>query len=317
MYFGLHLGVRGPAAQPDSLRIIAEEAELLGFTHLGISDHIVIANKVNSPYPYTKTGKWFAEDNGECLEQLTTLSFIAAATSNIRLLTSVMVLPHRPPILTAKMLNTIDVLSKGRLTVGLGVGWMEEEIALLSGPDFKKRGAAANEYIEAFKILWTDDTPIYNGNHVSFSNMKFFPKPTQAPHPPLWVGGEARLARERAGRLGDGWYPVGNNPNALFDTPERYANGLKDVHEAAIASDRKPANIACGIYIIWYNLGQTQHNSLGNRRSFTGSAQDILRDISAYEKIGLQHLVIGGESDNLDACLQRMRVFNKEIMHYV
>ena len=137
MDFGLHLGVRGPAAQPDSLRIIAEEAELLGFTHLGLSDHIVIANKVNSPYPYTKTGKWFAEDNGECLEQLTTLSFIAASTSHIRLLTSVMVLPHRPPILTAKMLNTIDVLSKGRLTVGLGVGWLEEEIALLNGPDFK------------------------------------------------------------------------------------------------------------------------------------------------------------------------------------
>ena len=147
--------------------------------------------------------------------------------------------------------------------------------------------------------------------------MKFFPKPIQAPHPPLWVGGEARLARERAGRLGDGWYPVGNNPNALFDTPERYANGLKDVHETAIASDRNPAKIACGIYIIWYNLGQTEHDSLGKRRSFTGSAQDILRDIAAYEKIGLQHLVIGGESDNLDACLQRMRVFNKEIMHYV
>ena len=88
MDFGLHLGVRGPAAQPDSLRIIAEEAELLGFTHLGLSDHIVIANMVNSPYPYTKTGKWFAEDNGECLEQLTTLSFIAASTSHIRLLTS-------------------------------------------------------------------------------------------------------------------------------------------------------------------------------------------------------------------------------------
>jgi len=85
----------------------------------------------------------------------------------------------------------------------------------------------------------------------------------------------------------------------------------------AISNNRNPAEIACGIYIIWYNLGQKQHNSLGNRRSFTGSAQDILRDISAYEKIGLKHLVIGGESDNLEACLQRMRVFNKEIMHYV
>ena len=113
-----------------------ELAEELGFSYLGFSDHVVIAEDVNSLYPYTKSGRWFAEDTGECLEQLSTLSFVAASTSVIRLLTSVMVIPHRPPILTAKMTKTIDVLSKGRLTVGVGVGWMEEEIQLLNGPAF-------------------------------------------------------------------------------------------------------------------------------------------------------------------------------------
>lgn len=317
MKFGLHLGIRGPAAKPDSLKIIAQEAELLGFTHLGLSDHIVIADNINSPYPYTKSGRWFAEDNGECLEQLTTLSFIAAATTSIRLLTSVMVLPHRPPILTAKMLKTIDVLSKGRLTVGLGVGWMEEEIALLDGPDFKKRGKAANEYIEAFKSLWIDESPRYEGDHINFSNIKFFPKPTQKPHPPLWVGGEAKLARQRAGRLGNGWYPVGNNPKTPFDTPKRYSKALKEVEKAAIANNRNPAEIARGIYIIWYNLGNPDKTENGDRRTFTGSASEILTDIIAYEKEGLQHLVIGGESHDLQACLERMRLFNKEIMRYI
>ena len=166
MKFGIDLGIRGPVAQPDSLKTIALEAEELGFGYLGFSDHVVIAENVNSPYPYTASGRWFAEDTGECLEQLTTLSYVAAATNNIRLLTSVMVIPHRPPILTAKMIKTIDVLSKGRITVGVGVGWMEEEIQLLNAPPFKERGRASDEYIQAFKNLWTETSPSFEGAHV-------------------------------------------------------------------------------------------------------------------------------------------------------
>ena len=317
MKFGLHLGVRGPAAEPDSLKIISSEAEDLGFTHLGFSDHVVIANDVNSPYPYTKSGRWFAEDSGECLEQITTLSFVAAATSVLRLLTSVMVLPHRPAVLTAKMLNTVDVLSKGRLTVGLGVGWMAEEIALLSGPNFEDRGPASDEYIDSFKELWTQDDPKFDGEHVNFSDLKFFPKPVQKPYPPLWIGGEAKLARQRAGRIGDGWYPVGNNPRAPFDTPNRYASGLKDVDDAAKANGRNPSDVTRGLLAIWYNLGKPDQTNEGSRRSFTGTSKEILQDVEEYQKTGLEHLIIGGESSNIQACLQRMRDFKKEIIDNV
>lgn len=317
MQFGLHLGIRGPAADPDSLRIIAAEAEALGFAYLGFSDHVVIADQVDSPYPYTKSGRWFAEDSGECLEQVTTLSFVAAVTSRIRLLTSVMVLPHRPPVLAAKMLNTIDVLSKGRLTVGLGVGWMAEEIALLDGPPFASRGAAADEYIQAFRILWTEDNPSFHGEHVQFDGLKFHPKSPQSPHPPLWVGGEAKPGRRRAGRLGDGWYPVGNNPRSPFDTPKRYAAGLGDVFAAAEAVGRDPSDIARSLYVIWYKLGEAETTPEGTRRSFTGTADDILGDISAYRDVGLQHLVIGGESGDLEQCLDRMRRFESDIMQRV
>ncbi|MDA0340490.1 MAG: TIGR03619 family F420-dependent LLM class oxidoreductase [Proteobacteria bacterium] len=311
MQFGLHLGIRGPAADPDSLRIIAAEAEALGFAHLGFSDHVVIAEQVDSPYPYTKSGRWFAEDSGECLEQVTTLGFVAAATRSIRLLTSVMVLPHRPPVLTAKMLNTVDVLSKGRLTVGLGVGWMAEEIALLGGPAFADRGKAADEYIQAFRVLWTEEHPRFHGAHVQFEGLKFFPKPVQSPHPPLWVGGEAKAARRRAGRLGDGWYPVGNNPKAPFDTAERYAAGLADV------AGRDPSDIARGLFVIWYKLGEAEKTPDGDRRSFTGPADAILEDIDAYRQTGLEHLVIGGESGNLEQCLDRMRRFESDVMRRV
>ena len=317
MKFGLHLGIRGPVAHPDSLKTIALEAEELGFSYLGFSDHVVIAENVNSPYPYTASGRWFAEDTGECLEQLTTLSYVAAATKNIRLLTSVMVIPHRPPVLTAKMIKTIDVLSKGRITVGVGVGWMEEEIQLLNGPPFKERGPASDEYIGAFKNLWTETSPSFEGAHVKYSGLKFFPKPVQNPYPPLWIGGEARLARQRAGKLGDGWYPVGNNPKAPFDTPERYGQGLREVHESAKLSGRSASEITAGLLAIWYKLGTSDETNMGTRRAFTGNSQEIIKDIEEYRKMGLQCLIIGGENTNLEACLKRMREFKTEIIDHL
>ena len=313
MRFGVHLGVRGPAADPDGLRAIAAEAEALGFAHLGLSDHVALPAAAESTYPYTASGRWFAQDTGECLEQLTTLGFAAAATERIRLLTSVMVLPHRPPVLAAKMLATLDVLSKGRLTVGVGVGWMAEEIALLGGPPFAARGRASDEYIAAFRALWTGDPPAVEGAHVRFRDVRFAPRPVQKPHPPIWVGGEAPAARRRAGRLGDGWYPVANNPAAPFDTPERYAAGLAEARAAAEAAGRDPGALDAGLYAIGYALGAAERGPDGARRRFTGPADAIAGDIAAYREAGLRHLVIGGESRDLGRCLDRMRAFAAEV----
>ena len=182
MKFGLHIGTRGAALDPDALLTIARKTEELGFEHLGLSDHLVIANKVVSPYPYTKSRVWFAQDSGDCLDQLTALSFIAAGTDTVGLLTSVLVIPHRPPMLTAKMLATVDILSRGRVTVGIGAGWMEEEISLLGAPTFKHRGKLVDETLAAMKRLWIDADPIFKGEYVSFSELKFEPKPVQKPH---------------------------------------------------------------------------------------------------------------------------------------
>ncbi len=147
MDFGLHLGTRGAAAQPDGLRALARKADELGFAYLGLSDHIIIAHSIDSKYPYSDDGNWPGVDSGDCLDQLTCLTYAAAVTEKIRLLTSVMVIPHRPVIQTAKQLATADLLSNGRVVVGVGVGWMREELALLSAPPFERRGAASNEYI--------------------------------------------------------------------------------------------------------------------------------------------------------------------------
>ncbi|MSO75776.1 MAG: TIGR03619 family F420-dependent LLM class oxidoreductase [Alphaproteobacteria bacterium] len=314
MKFGLHLGMRGPAAAPDSLIAIATLAEALGFEHLGFSDHVVIATEVASVYPYTKTGRWFAADTGTCLEQVTVMSFVAAATRRIRLLNSVMVLPHRPVMLAAKMLTTVDVLSKGRLTVGVGVGWMAEELVLLGAPAFARRGRASDEYIRAFRELWTAERPRFTGEFVNFDGVMFEPKPVQRPHPPIWVGGESAVARRRAARLGDGWYPLTNNPAAPYDTPDLFAAGVTDMRRAAEAAGRDPAGIEIALFAMGCRIGAPGEGRDGGRLAFTGSAQAIVDDIGAYARRGVRQLVIGFENNELQATLDRLDQFAEAVM---
>jgi probable F420-dependent oxidoreductase len=314
MKFGLHFGSRGTAGEPDSLKAIARSAEALGYEHFGMSDHVIVATNVDSAYPYSETGKFFAQDTGVSLETITALSFVASATKRIRLLTSVLVLPHRQPVLAAKMLATLDVLSKGRLTTGVGIGWMAEEIALLGGPAFRDRAPASEEYIEAFRELWTAPAPAKHGKHVDFEDLLFAPKGAQSPHPPIWVGGEVEGALRRAGRLGDGWYPVAANPRIPLDTPELYAAALGQVRAAAEQAGRDPDAIDAAMLAIKCRLGPEQEGRDGQRMAFTGSAQAIIDDIAGFEEIGLQHFLIGGDGSDLPGTIERLEEFAGEVM---
>ena len=134
MEFGFGMPTRGAVATPESLATLAKQGENLGFGIISVSDHVIIPKAIASTYPYNESGSFVSSPSGECMEQLPLLTFLAAVTSTARLLTSVMVVPHRPPVLTAKILATIDVLSKGRLIVGCGVGWMREEFEAIGAP---------------------------------------------------------------------------------------------------------------------------------------------------------------------------------------
>lgn len=123
MRYGIHTFTRGVTADPADLGHVAQACERLGFDYFGVNDHVVISDRIDSTYPYTEDGSWAGASDTDCLDVLSAPAFLAGVTSRIRLLTSVMVVPHRPPVLTAKMLATIDVLSRGRLSVGVGVGW--------------------------------------------------------------------------------------------------------------------------------------------------------------------------------------------------
>ena len=122
--------------------------------------------------------------------------------------------------MAAKQLATLDVLSKGRVVVGIGVGWMREEFAALGLPPFAERGAVTDEYLQIFKELWTSQNPSFQGQYCQFDDLDFLPKPVQQPHPPIWVGGESRRALQRTARYANGWYPIAANPQFPMATPE-------------------------------------------------------------------------------------------------
>jgi probable F420-dependent oxidoreductase len=311
MRYGFTLPGRGPLAAPDNLATIAKRGEELGYHLLLFGDHIVVPRHIASPYPYTETGEFPGSASGEAMEQLTVLAFLAGQTRTIRLVTSVIIVPHRNPLVAAKALATLDVLSKGRLVVGVGVGWMREEFEALGLPPFDERGAVTDEYIRAFKELWTSDDPSFEGKYCRFSNIAFLPKPVQRPHPPIWVGGESRRALRRAAELGNGWYPISSNPQFPLGEPEQLTASLQRLAAYAKEAARDPAEIDVVYRTPDYQLtknGKGAIPSTGARRPFVGSADEIAADIRRYEAMGVGSLVLDFArlSRNPDEMLQHM-----------
>jgi probable F420-dependent oxidoreductase len=191
--FGLH---RGGSADPDTLIRRARRAEDVGFESFWVGDHIALP-AVPAPG---------GDPPGQPrLEAVVALAYMAAVTSRVRLAVGVLVLPQRQPVLLAKQLATIDVLSKGRLIVGIGVGYLEPELRAL-GASLADRGARTDEYLAAMRTLWDEPAPSFAGRFVSFSDVIARPRPVQRPHPPIVIGGHSPAAYRRAIKAGNGWH---------------------------------------------------------------------------------------------------------------
>ena len=309
MKYGFTLPGRGPLAAPERLGIIARKGEELGFDALLTGDHILVPRHIASPYPYTESGEFPGSPSGESMEQITLLSYIAGQTSRIRLVTSVLIVPHRNPLIAAKSLATLDVLSGGRLVVGVGVGWMREEFQALGLPPFEERGAVTDEYIRAFKVLWTEDNPSFDGKYISFDDISFLPKPVQKPHPPIWVGGESRPALRRTAELANGWYPLGSNPTFPMGTPEQLKGGLERLAEYAQRFGRDPSEIEIIYRTHQFELKKEPAGT--DRPPFVGDADQIAGDIRRYQDMGVTSMVWDflRQTDELDVILGRMEDF--------
>jgi probable F420-dependent oxidoreductase len=305
MRYGFYLPTRGQTASPEALETLVTRAEEWGFSSVMIADHIVFPVTIKSKYPYTVSGAFPGQ--GDALEQLSLMAFVAGKTRSLRLISSVMILPYRNPVVTAKMLATIDVLSRGRVTVGVGVGWLREEFEALGAPDFDRRGAVSDEYLRIFKALWTQDPASYHGPFYRFDSVRCLPHPVQKPHPPIWVGGHSKAALRRVARLGDGWHPVGANPAVPLRPPELRAL-LDELRRLTEAERRDFSTLTISYKAPIYDSGQGVDGGT-ERRPFSGSQQAIADDIGTFAGLGVSELIFDFRSESLPESLDRMARF--------
>jgi probable F420-dependent oxidoreductase len=303
MRYGFYLPTRGACAEPDALEALLARGEALGFTSVMIADHVVFPTEIRSRYPYTLSGDF--PGGGDALEQLALMAFVAGRTRALRICSSVMILPYRNPVLTAKMLATIDVVSRGRVTVGVGVGWLREEFEALGAPDFDRRGAVGDEYLRIFKALWTGSPASFEGRFYRFRALRCLPQPVQKPHPPIWIGGHSEAALRRVARLGDGWHPVGANP-AVPLRPSDLRAALDRLARLTERESRDPSRLTISFKAPVYDPGATTG---GERRPFSGTTGQLLDDIDAYGRVGVSELIVDFRSERLTESLERMEGF--------
>lgn len=295
------------------IRIITE-GERLGFDYTTISDHIVSPRTVTAKYPYNAAGKLSAVAAGPRHEQLTAIAFFAAKTKKLRFVTSVLVVPYRQPVLTAKIISTIDILSGGRITVGVGTGWMKDEFELVGAPDFSKRGRVTDEYLAAFKSLWTEENPEFKGDYVRFSDLAFEPKPMQKPHPPLWIGGLSDPAIRRTARFGDAWYPVPNDQAVPLDSIPRIRAGLAKLRSFTEAAGRPGDSVGVAMRVHQYGEQLAPQASDGERQVFSGSFAAIVDDLGRLGELGMTSVDFRFTADTPDKVLLAMDTFQQNVI---
>ena len=213
MKVGLAFANTGPFAEADGLVSLATAAEGAGIESLWTVEHVIWPSDYESQYPYSPTGKMPGDKTSAIPDPLVWLSFVAAHTTDLVLGTGIVILPERNPVVFAKEVATLAALSKGRLQLGIGVGWLEEEFDALGIP-WAKRGARTDEYVHAMRELWAGDDATFSGEFVDFENVSSNPKPPGGTVP-FVIGGHSAAAAKRAGRLGDGFFPGKGSPDEL------------------------------------------------------------------------------------------------------
>lgn len=225
MKFGVTGVNAGRRTKPENAALLAKLAEQAGFESLWAVEHVVVPSGYGSRYPYSDDGKMPGRDDLAIADPLVWLTYAAAVTERVNLATGILILPQRNPVLLAKECATLDVLSRGRLLLGVGVGWLAEEFAALGIP-FEDRGPRTDEYIESLRVIWREDEPTFIGRFTSFERARSYPKPARDAIP-IIIGGHSDAAARRAGRIGDGFFPWGlsvEHLTRLIEIMRRAAN---------------------------------------------------------------------------------------------
>lgn len=270
MHFGVVLPHFRESASPEAISEVAIAAEQLGYDSVWVMDHVVVPD-VPEAQQFTPL----------VYDPFLTLAYVAAQTTRIRLGTSVLIVPYRSPLLQAKLISTLDALCHGRLTVGVGVGWLPQEFEALNVP-FRQRGALMDEYLEAMRDLWTSDGPTsFNGPTVRFENVSCEPKPFQRPYPPLWIGGGSEASLRRVAKFGSDWHPSSRHSETIVDK-------AKSLRHLAAAEGREPPGI---------KMRTTLHLTSESKESakqghLIGTLENIRESIRSFATRGVDGFVL-------------------------
>ena len=303
----------GPLATRENIRRLGSLVDRLGYDTIWISDHVIIPRQISSRYPYNADGAFGTAPDQPYYEPTAVIGFLAGATERARIGTSVLVLPYRNPLLLAKTVASLDDLSGGRVTLGVGVGWMREEFALLGLPDdyFTQRGAVGDEWIHILRLLWTEENPSFEGRFHRFGNLGALPKPVQKPHPPILVGGNTRPALRRAVRHGTGWQGVSLPATVV-------AEKIRDLHALCEEVGRDPSTLHIAFKATVRLVDDPAQGGATEERSglvIAGTPDQLTDQLGRYREVGVEDLGIGfpriGDLEETAGAIER---FAAEVM---
>jgi len=287
MKFGIVFANTGPYTRPEGALAIAKAAEDAGFDSLWTVEHVFVPVGYESDYPYDKSGRMPGKEDAPIPDPLIWLSFLASATSTIKLGTGILIVPQRNPLVLAKECATLDVLSGGRLLLGVGAGWLEEEFDAIGVP-FKNRGRRLDDHIAAMRALWSEGPSSFSGEFTEFANGYSYPKPAGGSIP-IVIGGHSPAAAKRAGRLGDGFFPGRGSNSALAEL-------FTLMREAAEAEGRDPAAIEV---------------TTGGAAAF---APDPVEALGELADMGVSRVVIPPLSYDVDALPDALAQFGENVI---
>ena len=310
MQIGFNLDNRGKDATPENMLAFTLAADRLGFSSLAVSDHIVLVRQHTDKYPYSATGEIDFAAWTPWNDTLGLIGFMAGKTERIRLGSSVLILPYRNPLVTAKWFATVDRLCGGRLFMGAGTGWWREEFEALGiGEQFAERGPRTDEYLRICKSLWTEETPAFEGKFFKYANLIAEPKPAQPGGPPVWIGGHTPRALRRMADFGHVWHPVVLTPPADLN-PRELGETRQRLEKLYAERGRDPASI---------RITPKTHLHFTDKRDrpMSGTPEQIVEDLLAYQAQGVGEFIFYVPGRDEPEKLDNMYRIAEEILPHV
>jgi probable F420-dependent oxidoreductase len=307
LQFGLDVGIYGRLATRDHSLELAELAEASGLESIWVADHVIFPVTLASPYPYSASGAFPVDMTQEpLLEPMATMGVLVGATRRVKIGTAVLIMPYRNPVLLARMLITLDVLSAGRMLLGAGVGWLAEEFAALDARPFAARGRVTDEAIEIVKRLCQGGKVTFQGDHYRLDPVVSSPGSVQRPHPPILIGGTSNAALRRVARLGDGWLSTGL-------PAERLGERLGVLQTLCEARGRRYADLRL-CHKLFINIGAARKGADGSRDAGTGSPAAIVDDLRRLVDLGYASCIVRYRGSDAEEQRRQLHIFISDII---